>query len=76
MSPRERDEPVRLTRIYTRAGDEGETHLGDGSRVSKLDSRIGAAGAVDELNSQLGVVLAGACPEPLRMISFSLARAG
>jgi cob(I)alamin adenosyltransferase len=64
MSPRERDEPVRLTRIYTRAGDEGETHLGDGSRVSKLDSRIGAYGAVDELNSQLGVVLAGECPEP------------
>ena len=64
MSPRERDEPVRLTRIYTRAGDEGETHLGDGSRVSKLDARIGASGAVDELNSQLGVVLAGECPEP------------
>ena len=64
MSPRERDEPVRLTRIYTRAGDAGETHLGDGSRVSKLDARIGAYGAVDELNSQLGVVLAGDCPEP------------
>jgi cob(I)alamin adenosyltransferase len=64
MSPRERDEPVRLTRIYTRAGDEGETHLGDGSRVSKLDARIGAYGGVDELNSQLGVVLAGDCPEP------------
>ena len=64
MSPRERDEPVRLTRIYTRAGDEGETHLGDGTRVSKLDPRIAASGAVDELNSQLGVVLAGGCPEP------------
>jgi cob(I)alamin adenosyltransferase len=64
VSPRRHDEPVRLTRIYTRAGDEGETHLGDGSRVSKLDSRIGAYGAVDELNSQLGVVLAGECPEP------------
>jgi cob(I)alamin adenosyltransferase len=64
MSPRERDEPVRLTRIYTRTGDEGETHLGDGTRVPKLDSRIGAYGAVDELNSQLGVVLAGDCPEP------------
>jgi cob(I)alamin adenosyltransferase len=65
MSPRERDEPVRLTRIYTRAGDEGETHLGDLSRVSKLDPRIGAAGAVDELNAQIGVVLATGCPEPL-----------
>lgn len=57
MSSRRRDEPVRLTRIYTRAGDEGETSLGDGSRVPKLDCRIGAFGAVDELNSALGVVL-------------------
>ena len=60
MSPRRRDEPVRLTRIYTRAGDTGETSLGDGSRVPKLDCRIGAFGAVDELNSALGVVLAEA----------------
>ena len=49
--PRERDEPVRLTKIYTRGGDAGETSLGDGSRVSKLDARIAAYGAVDELNS-------------------------
>ena len=35
MSPRERDEPVRLTKIYTRGGDAGETSLGDGSRVPK-----------------------------------------
>ncbi len=55
---RKRDEPVRLTKIYTRGGDRGETSLGDGSRVSKLDPRIAAYGAVDELNSQLGVVLA------------------
>jgi cob(I)alamin adenosyltransferase len=58
MSPRERDEPVRLTKIYTRGGDRGETSLGDGSRVSKLDPRVSAYGAVDELNSQLGLVLA------------------
>ena len=58
MSPRERDEPVRLTKIYTRGGDRGETSLGDGSRVSKLDPRVVAYGAVDELNSQLGLVLA------------------
>ena len=58
MSRRERDEPVRLTRIYTRGGDAGETSLGDGSRVPKLDCRIGAFGTVDELNSQLGLVLA------------------
>ena len=56
---RGRDEPVRLTRIYTRGGDGGETSLGDGSRVSKLDCRIGAFGTVDELNSALGAVLAG-----------------
>jgi cob(I)alamin adenosyltransferase len=62
---REKDEPVRLTRIYTRGGDAGETSLGDGSRVSKLDPRIAAYGTVDELNSQLGVVLAGAPPEPI-----------
>ena len=48
---------MRLTRIYTRAGDEGETSLGDGSRVPKLDCRIGAFGAVDELNAAVGVVL-------------------
>jgi cob(I)alamin adenosyltransferase len=64
---RRRDRPVRLTRIYTRAGDGGETSLGDGSRVPKLDCRIGAFGTVDELNSTLGVVLAEATlPERLR----------
>ena len=57
-SSRKRDQPVRLTRIYTRAGDKGETSLGDGSRVPKLDCRIGAFGTVDELNSAIGVVLA------------------
>jgi cob(I)alamin adenosyltransferase len=60
------DEPVRLTRIYTRGGDAGETSLGDGTRVPKLDSRIAAYGTTDELNSQLGVVLAGDCPVELR----------
>jgi cob(I)alamin adenosyltransferase len=66
VSPRQRDEPVRLTRIYTRGGDQGETSLGDGSRVSKLDCRIGAFGTVDELNSALGLVLAGELPEAMR----------
>ena len=55
--PRKRDEPVRLTRIYTRTGDSGETNLGDGSRVDKLDPRIEAFGTVDELSSLLGLVL-------------------
>ena len=64
---RKRDEPVRLTRIYTRGGDGGETSLGDGSRVPKLDCRIGAFGAVDELNAALGVVLVDeALPDSLR----------
>jgi cob(I)alamin adenosyltransferase len=67
LSSRRRDEPVRLTRIYTRAGDGGETSLGDGSRVPKLDCRIGAFGTVDELNAALGVVLTDAgLPERLR----------
>jgi cob(I)alamin adenosyltransferase len=52
---RKRDEPVRLTRIYTRGGDKGETSLGDGSRISKLDPRVVALGEVDELNSLLGL---------------------
>ena len=64
--PRDRDEPVRLTQIYTRGGDAGETSLGDGSRVSKLDPRIAAYGAVDELNSHVGVVIAGSCPDEIR----------
>jgi cob(I)alamin adenosyltransferase len=55
---RRSDEPVRLTRIYTRGGDKGETSLGDGSRVAKTDARVVAYGAVDELNSALGLVLA------------------
>ena len=67
MAPRRRDEPVRRTRIYTRAGDRGETSLGDGSRVPKLDCRIGAFGTVDEVNAALGVVIAEpALPERLR----------
>jgi cob(I)alamin adenosyltransferase len=63
---RRREEPVRLTRIYTRGGDRGETSLGDGSRVSKLDCRVGAFGAVDELNAQLGLALAGDLPDGFR----------
>jgi cob(I)alamin adenosyltransferase len=51
---RKRDEPVRLTKIYTRGGDKGETSLGDGSRVPKTDPRVAAMGDVDELNSLVG----------------------
>jgi cob(I)alamin adenosyltransferase len=49
---------VNLTRIYTRLGDGGETHLGDMSRVPKTHPRIEAYGVVDELNAQLGLALA------------------
>lgn len=66
--PRKRDEPVRLTRIYTRGGDAGETSLGDGGRVSKLDARIAAFGTVDEVNAAVGVVVAADCPEPIRAV--------
>src|SRR3954451_23257447 len=55
---RKRDEPVRLTRIYTRTGDAGETSLGDGSRISKTHPLAEAIGDVDELNSALGWALA------------------
>jgi cob(I)alamin adenosyltransferase len=48
---------VNLTRIYTRLGDGGETHLGDMSRVAKTHPRIEAYGTVDELNAHIGVTL-------------------
>jgi len=49
---------VNLTRIYTKLGDGGETHLGDMSRVPKTHPRIEAYGEIDELNAQLGLALA------------------
>jgi cob(I)alamin adenosyltransferase len=64
--PRKADEPVRLTRIYTRGGDRGQTSLGDGTRVPKLDCRIAAFGTVDELNSQVGLALAAGLPDEIR----------
>lgn len=48
---------VNLTRIYTRLGDSGETHLGDMSRVRKTHPRIDAYGTIDELNAQIGLTL-------------------
>lgn len=63
----------RLSKIYTRTGDKGETGLSGGRRVSKSHPRIEAIGCVDELNSQLGLLLAdlAATPEPERQaLSF------
>src|SRR3982751_3662612 len=70
--PRRPDEPVRLTRIYTRGGDEGETSLGDLSRVSKLDPRVRAFGAVDELNAIVGWALLAADDPRLTRIQNEL----
>jgi len=58
----------RLSRIYTRTGDDGSTGLGDGSRVAKDDARVAAFGTVDEANSALGVVLAAALPDDVRAL--------
>jgi cob(I)alamin adenosyltransferase len=46
---------VRLTRIYTRGGDKGETSLGDGARAAKHDPRVAAYGTVDEANATIGL---------------------
>ena len=69
---RRRDEPVRLTRIYTRGGDAGMTSLGDGSRVSKLDPLVQAYGAVDEVNSLLGLARAAGGDARLERIQNEL----
>ncbi|RMQ43606.1 ATP:cobalamin adenosyltransferase [Pseudomonas cichorii] len=54
----------RLSKIYTRTGDTGETGLGDGRRVPKDHPRVEAIGEVDTLNSQLGLLLAGLAEHP------------
>ncbi|MGN6379675.1 MAG: cob(I)yrinic acid a,c-diamide adenosyltransferase [Gaiellales bacterium] len=61
---------VRLDRIYTRAGDGGETSLGDGARVSKNDLRIWAYGTVDETGAAIGVAIAaGVAPEVAQLLA-------
>jgi cob(I)alamin adenosyltransferase len=71
----------RLTKIYTRTGDDGTTGLANGARVDKCDARVEAFGSVDETNSTLGLLLAepGVPPnvgEPLRRIQHELFEIG
>jgi len=58
----------RLSKIYTRTGDDGSTGLGDGARVSKDSARVTAYGTVDEANSAIGIVLACEIPESIRNV--------
>jgi len=62
----------RLSKIYTRTGDGGETGLGDGSRTRKDSPRVVALGEIDELNSAIGVLLAEPVPEKIRAILESV----
>ncbi len=56
----------RLSKIYTRTGDDGTTGLGDGNRISKTAPRVEAMGDVDELNSLIGLMLTESVPEQVR----------
>ena len=58
----------RLSKIYTRTGDDGSTGLGDGSRTGKDSARVNAYGTVDEANSSIGVVLAAPMPDEVRVL--------
>src|SRR5450759_751889 len=58
----------RLSKIYTRTGDDGTTGLGDGTRVAKDSARVAAYGTVDELNSAIGIVLACEVSAPVREV--------
>ncbi|HYM87298.1 MAG TPA: cob(I)yrinic acid a,c-diamide adenosyltransferase [Pseudoxanthomonas sp.] len=58
----------RLSKIYTRTGDDGTTGLGDGTRVGKDSARVTAYGTVDEANSSIGVILATQVPDDIRAL--------
>jgi cob(I)alamin adenosyltransferase len=62
----------RLSKIYTKTGDDGSTGLGDGSRVSKDSARVTAYGTVDEANSAIGLILACDIPNEVREILVSV----
>src|SRR5689334_15094842 len=66
MAKNRDDQPVVLSKIYTRTGDDGTTNLGDMSRTAKTDPRLAAYADVDEANSAIGVAVAlGGLPEEL-----------
>jgi len=58
----------RLSKIYTRTGDDGTTGLGDGSRTEKDGARVSAYGTTDELNSVIGVILSHSIPKPIQTV--------
>ena len=64
MPPNRRDEPVVLSRIYTRTGDDGSTALANGARAPKTDSRLAAYADVEEANCAIGVAIALGQPGP------------
>src|SRR5690606_24668222 len=62
----------RLSKIYTRTGDDGTTGLGDGSRIAKDADRVRAYGTVDEANSAIGLLLAAQLPDDVRDLLVSV----
>ena len=62
----------RLSKIYTKTGDDGSTGLGDGSRTAKDSLRVTAYGTVDEANSCIGLLLAGEMPDDIRDLLTSI----
>ena len=62
----------RLSKIYTRTGDDGTTGLGDGTRVAKDSARVTAYGTVDEANSAIGLLLASQLPDDVRELLTSM----
>lgn len=62
----------RLSKIYTRTGDDGTTGLGDGSRINKDSPRVNAMGDIDELNSVVGMVLTESVPDHVRAMLIQI----
>jgi cob(I)alamin adenosyltransferase len=62
----------RLSKIYTKTGDDGTTGLGDGTRVAKDSARVAAYGTVDEANSAIGMVLASPLPDDITQLLVTL----